>query len=62
MSYNKDYTVTFVREYVYWVNAEDEDSAVLMAHNKFREDCLRPVANTSYDYVEVECDEEFSED
>jgi CYTH domain-containing protein len=59
----KEYRVVFTREYEYNIDAIDADEALNIAYEKFRERCLHPVANTSYDWVEVECiDEEEDEE
>ena len=50
----KEYRVTFTREYVYEVSAIDAEEAENIAYEKFRQRCLTPVANTSYDWVEIE--------
>ena len=58
---NKEYRVVFTREYEYNIEANDADEALDIAYEKFRDICLTPVANTSYDWVEVECLEEDEE-
>ena len=58
----KEYLVTFTRCYEYYVTADNAMDAEEIAYEKFRERCLRPVANTSYDEVEIECLEEEDEE
>lgn len=52
---NKEYMVTFVKEYVYYVSATSEEDATRMANDKFRESCLKSSTTTHYDWCEVEC-------
>ena len=59
---NKEYRVVFTREYEYNIEANDADEALDIAYEKFRDRCLTPVANTSYDWVEVECLDEEDEE
>ena len=51
----KEYLVTFTRYYEYYVYADNARDAEESAYEKFRERCLKPVANTSFDEVEIEC-------
>lgn len=53
-----DYTVTFVKYYTYKVCADDEDEAFNRAHDEFLSDMYYPMADTWYDDVDIECDEE----
>lgn len=48
------YAVTFVQEYYYEVEADNENNAEDLAYRKFYSDVCRPVANTHYDDVEIE--------
>lgn len=54
----KNYIVTFAQYYTYCVEAENEDEAENKAYKEFKSDMLIPVANTRYDDVEIECNEE----
>lgn len=56
------YKVTFVQYHTYTVDAEDEDNAFHEAYDEFQSDMHYPVANTWYDYVDVECEEEDEDD
>lgn len=57
------YKVSFVQYHVYEVEADDEDEAFHNAYDEFQSDMHCSIADTSYDYVEVECeDEEEGED
>ena len=53
-----DYTVTFVQYYTYKVYANDEDDAFDEAYKEFQREMYYPAANTWYDDVKIECDEE----
>lgn len=53
-----DYTVTFVQYYTYKVYANDEDDAFNEAYKEFQREMYYPAANTWYDDVKIECDEE----
>lgn len=57
----KSYTVTFTQYHTYEVEAEDEWEARDKAHREFESDMCSPIANPSYDEVEVECNEEDEE-
>ena len=48
------FEVTFTQYYTYEVEAESEDEAVSKAHRQFESDMRSPIANTAYDYVDVE--------
>lgn len=54
----KSYTVTFVQYYTYEVEAENEHEAENEAYKEFESDMCCPVANTFYDDIEIECNEE----
>ena len=51
------YTVTFVQYHTYEVEAKNESDAEVKAHKKFYSDMCRPIVNTYYDEVEIECEE-----
>lgn len=53
-----NYTVTFIQYHIYEVEAESESEAEDKAYGEFRDDMCRPVGQTWYDEVEIECDEE----
>ena len=53
-----DYTVTFVKYYTYNVCADDEDEAFKKAYEEYIREMYYPAADTWYDDVKVECDEE----
>lgn len=50
----KEYEVTFIKYYTYYVEAENEDSAIDIAEEDFASDMRSPIADTTYDRVEVE--------
>lgn len=52
------YTVTFIQYHTYEVEAKDDREAENKAYEEFRGDMCKPVANTWYDEVEIECDDE----
>ena len=52
------YRVTFVQNYVYQVNASNEDEAYDAAYNEYHSEMHIPVAHTHYDDLDVECLEE----
>lgn len=54
----KRYTVTFTQYHTYEVEAENEHEAENEAYKEFDSDMHYPVANTFYDYVEIECNED----
>ena len=56
------YTVSFVQYHTYTVDAEDEDEAFHEAYDEFQSDMRCSIADTSYDYVKVECDEDEDEE
>ena len=58
----KEYLVTFIRYYEYYVDAENARDAEEIAYEKFRERCVKTVANTSFDEVEIECLDEEDEE
>jgi hypothetical protein len=53
-----NYTVTFVQYHTYEVDAMDEDEAFHNAYDEFQSDMRSSIANTFYDYFEVECNED----
>lgn len=53
-----DYKVTFVQYYTYNVYANDEEDAFNEAYKEFQREMYYPSANTWYDDVEIECEEE----
>jgi hypothetical protein len=59
---NKEYRVVITREYEYNIEAKDADEALNIAHEKLRNRCLTSVANTLYDWEEVECLDEEDEE
>ena len=52
------YTVTFTQYHTYDVDANSEDEAYRNAYNEFLHDMRTPIANTTYDDVEIICEEE----
>lgn len=50
------YTVTFSQYHTYSVEADNESDAFDKAHDEFKTDMRRSVANTWYDEVCVDCD------
>ena len=56
------YEVTFVQYHTYTVDAEDEDKAFNEAYKEFQREMYYPAANTWYDNVDVECEEEDEDD
>ena len=52
------YNVTFTKYYEYEVEAETEREAEDEARRQFVSDMMRPVADTSYDEVEVESEDD----
>lgn len=50
----KEYRVTFVKYYNYYVEADNEDIAIDIAEEDFRADMRCPIADTTYDEVEWE--------
>lgn len=55
------YKVTFVQYHTYTVDAEDEDDAFHEAYDEFKSDMRCSISDTSYDYVDVECEDEDEE-
>jgi len=59
----KQYTVNFIQNWTYTVEAEDEDKAYDLAHKEFLADMRKSVANTIFDDCEITCkDDEDEED
>ncbi len=56
------YKVTFVQYHTYTVDSEDEDGAFHEAYDEFMSDMHYPAANTWYDHVDVECEDEDDEE
>ena len=56
------YTVKFEQHHTYKVEANNEDEAFDKAHKEFVSDMRYPVANTFYDFYDIECDEGDEED
>lgn len=56
------YRVAFTQYYEYEVEAESESEAEDLAYEEFESEMRRPIANTCYDDVEVECIEEDEEE
>lgn len=52
------YDVTFTQYHTYTVEAENENEAENLAYKEFASDMRSPIADTSYDEVEVEEQEE----
>lgn len=48
-----EYTVTFIKYYEYTVEAESAEEAVDEAYEVFRTQMRQPVADTTYDDIEV---------
>lgn len=48
------YTVVYTQYYSYTVEANNENEAESLAYDMFETDMRYPVANTSYDEVEIE--------
>lgn len=51
------YNVTFTQNFVYAVEANDETEAENKAYELFQREMQRPIANTHYDEVSVDCTE-----
>ena len=58
----KNYVVTFTQYYTYQVEANNEQDAENNAYNLFKQEMYYPVANTSYDKLEIECLDEDEEE
>lgn len=56
-----NYTVTYVQYHTYNVEADSDSDAESKAYKKFRADMCSAIANTHYDEVEIECDDEDEE-
>ena len=50
----KEYKIYFTKYYTYYVEAETEDEAIEIAEEDFCADMRCPIADTTYDEVEVE--------
>ena len=53
----KEYKIYFTKYYTYYVEAETEDEAIEIAEGDFEADMRCPIADTTYDEVEVEEEE-----
>lgn len=49
----KEYKICFIKYYTYCVEAETEDEAIEIAENEFVTEMRCPIADTTYDEVEV---------
>ena len=49
-----EYQVTFTKYYTYYVEADSEGEAIEIAEEDFRADMRYPIADTTYDEVEIE--------
>ena len=58
----KNYVVTFTQYYTYQVEANNEQEAENTAYGLFKQEMCYPVANTSYDELEIECLDEDEDD
>jgi hypothetical protein len=56
------FRVTFEQYHTYEVEADSEETAFDKAHEEFTSDMRRPVANTWYDSVDIECEDEDEDD
>ena len=56
------YTVKFEQYHTYEVEADSKDEALDKAHDEFLSDMYYPAANTWYDAVDIDCDEDDEED
>ena len=56
------YYVSFIQYHNYEVEADNESEAENKAYKQFASDMRRPVAQTWYDDVEIDCDEEEYDD
>lgn len=52
------YTVTFIQNHTYEVDAASYAEAEIAAYKKFKNDMCCAVARTHYDEIEIECDED----
>lgn len=50
----KEYKVTFIKHYDYYVEADNEDEAISIAEHDFRVDMRSSIADATYDEVEWE--------
>ena len=48
------YKVTFIKYYTYYVEADNEDEAINIAGDDFCADMRSPIADCTYEDVEVE--------
>lgn len=48
------YTITFIKYYTYEVEADNEDEAIDEAEELFSSEMRRPIADCTYDEVEVD--------
>ena len=52
------YLVTFTQYHEYWVEADSEEKAYIVGYEEFCHNMRSPVANTHYDEVSVEPQED----
>lgn len=50
----KEYKIYFTKYYTYYIEAETEDEAIEIAEGDFCADMRCPIADPTYDEVEVE--------
>lgn len=55
------YTVRFERYYTYEIEADNEDEAFDNAYEEYQSDMRYPIADTWYDWVSVDCEEDEDE-
>lgn len=51
---SKKFQITFIQNYTYYIEAEDEDTAFDKAEEEFHEEVCSPNFNHDYDSVEIE--------
>lgn len=49
-----EYQVCFTKYYIYNVEADNEEEAIDIAQQEFESDMRHPIADTTYDEVEVD--------
>lgn len=52
------YTVTFIQNHTYEVDAASYAEAEIVAYKKFKNDMCCATARTHYDEIEIECNED----
>lgn len=50
----REYKICFIKYHTYYVEAETEDEAIEIAEEEFCGDMCCPIADTTYDEMEVE--------